>query len=151
MPSMNDLLNKAHTEIRSLKARNTELETEVCKLREQLTKHVNAINEHVIELESVNENLKEEIAELCWFYEPSEQQFDNAKKGLKKFTLERNIQTLEKLKLRAVEDAHKNWIVNPMNGVESPGVEALMSKRVYMTTELIDSEVIQLRGELDNE
>lgn len=73
-----------------------------------------------------------------------------AKEALNKFAIEQNIEALETLKLKAVESVHKNWIVNPMNGAESPGVEELIKQSVGLNTAMIDSEIEQLRKEQEN-
>lgn len=66
---------------------------------------------------------------------------------LNKFAIEQKVEALDLLKRKAVESIHRNWIVNPMNGVESPGVDELMRKSVGLNTTMIDSLIEQLRKE----
>lgn len=124
-----------------------EVESIVDNLREQLAK----VNERVEELEliivAITHADETGYVEDVGFVKGWSEVCDEAKQLLNKFSLEKKIEALNDLKVKAVESIHRNWIVNPMNNVESPGVDELMKQSVGLNTTMIDLEIEQLRKE----
>lgn len=70
----------------------------------------------------------------------------NNKNHRNKILSQAKIEVLQKIKSKAVDLMHKNWIIS-----KSPSVEKLMEQPVWLSTDIIDSEIEQLRKEQDNE
>ena len=70
----------------------------------------------------------------------------NNKNHRNKILSQAKIEALQKIKSKAVDLMHKNWIIS-----QSPSVEKLMEQPVWLSTDIIDSEIEQLRKEQDNE
>ena len=70
----------------------------------------------------------------------------NNKNHRNKILSQAKIEALQKIKSKAVGLMHKNWIIS-----QSPSVEKLMEQPVWLSTDIIDSEIEQLRKEQDNE
>lgn len=70
----------------------------------------------------------------------------NNKNHRNKILSQAKIDVLQKIKSKAVDLMHKNWIIS-----QSPSVEKLMEQPVWLSTDIIDSEIEQLRKEQDNE
>jgi len=70
----------------------------------------------------------------------------NNKNHRNKILSQAKIEVLQKIKSKAVDLMHKNWIIS-----QSPSVEKLMEQPVWLSTDIIDSEIEQLRKEQDNE
>jgi hypothetical protein len=70
----------------------------------------------------------------------------NNKNHRNKILSQAKIEVLQKIKSKAVELMHKNWIIS-----QSPSVEKLMVQPVWLSTDIIDSEIEQLRKEQDSD
>ena len=70
----------------------------------------------------------------------------NNKNHRNKILSQAKIEVLQKIKSKAVDLMHKNWIIS-----QSPSVEKLMEQPVWLSTDIIDSEIEQLRKEKDSE
>ena len=70
----------------------------------------------------------------------------NNKNHRNKILSQAKIEALQKIKSKAVGLMHKNWIIS-----QSPSVEKLMEQPVWLSTDIIDSEIEQLRKEKDSE
>jgi len=111
---------------------------EIETLRTQLTK----ANERVKELEARYTELRNKVGISS---DNIELEMNN-KNHRNKILSQAKIEALQKIKSKAVDLMHKNWIIS-----QSPSVEKLMEQPVWLSTDIIDSEIEQLRKEKDSE
>lgn len=125
----------------SLIARNEALESER-EMNAQLTEEIAKANDRVKELEVRYSELRNKVGISSANIELEM----NNKNHRNKILSQAKIEVLQKIKSKAVDLMHKNWIIS-----QSPSVEKLMEQPVWLSTDIIDSEIEQLRKEQDNE
>lgn len=111
---------------------------EIETLRTQLAK----ANERVKELEVRYSELRNKVGISSANIELEM----NNKNHRNKILSQAKIEVLQKIKSKAVDLMHKNWIIS-----QSPSVEKLMEQPVWLSTDIIDSEIEQLRKEQTND
>lgn len=121
----------------SIIAGNEALESER-EMNAQLTEELEAANERVKELEARYAELRNKVGISS---DNIELEMNN-KNHRNKIISQAKIEALQKIKSKAVDLMHKNWIIS-----QSPSVEKLMEQPVWLSTDIIDSEIEQLRKE----
>lgn len=106
----------------------------IADLRTQLTK----ANERVKELEDRYAELRNKVGISS---DNIELEMNN-KNHRNKILSQAKIEALQKIKSKAVDLMHKNWIIS-----QSPSVKKLMEQPVWLSTDIIDSEIDHLRKE----